>query len=399
MKVLVCGATGFVGSAVVSALRSRGHQVVGGSRSSFSGSLGPVDFAQPTAPAQWAQRLQDGGIEAVVNCVGILRAAATQSFERVHEHGPQELFAGAALAGVQRVVQISAWGAAQGTSPYLASKRAADEALLATNLPGAVLRPTLVYGPGSAATRLFANLAALPIIGLPGRGDQRLQPLHVYELAEMVARVLEAQTPITGVLDVAGSQVLSYREMLATYRQAMHLGRALWLPLPLVLMRVSARWAEALPQQVFCRETLHMLQKGSVPSHNAAASLLKRKPSTLAEGLRVSPPEPALSLRAELSPALCTAVRAVVFVAMLSLLGIVVAAAVSEPLAIWPIWPIWPIWAMAALTALLGLVLLGLAGVGNLAKRANPEAKPPPVAKTGWFRRQRPSLHPAQSAR
>lgn len=49
-------------------------------------------------------------IDAVVNCVGILMQGAGQTFERVHARGPGELFKGAALAGVHRVVQVSVLG-------------------------------------------------------------------------------------------------------------------------------------------------------------------------------------------------------------------------------------------------------------------------------------------------
>ena len=136
-----------------------------------------------------------------------------QSFERVHTEGPAELFRGAALAALQRglpglpnspnspnspgirIVQVSAFGAATGTSLYLRSKRAADEALLALPLQTTVLRPTLIDGPGCASARVFATLANLPVVALPGGGGQALQPIHVFEVAEIVARCLERAAP------------------------------------------------------------------------------------------------------------------------------------------------------------------------------------------------------------
>jgi uncharacterized protein YbjT (DUF2867 family) len=305
MKVLVCGATGCIGNAVSRALRSRGHEVVAASRRS----AWAMDFMQPTAPAVWAERLRAARIDAVVNCVGILMQRRGQRFERVHTQGPLELFAGAALAGVGRVVQISALGAATGHSAYLASKRAADQGLLALPLAGTVLRPALVYGPGNASSRLFATLAALPLVSLPGAGSQRLQPIHVYEVAEIVARCLERREPVLGIHDIAGNDVLSYREMLACYRRAMGLHGPLWLPLPMPLMHASAWAAEWLPQNVFCRETVALLAQGLRPGRNAAAELLGRAPSGLATGLRISPPEPFVDLRTSLSPGLVLTLR------------------------------------------------------------------------------------------
>lgn len=305
MKVLVCGSTGFVGRAVAAALKARGHRVLGASRS------GPlrIDFMAPVGAPAWAERLRELQVDAVVNCVGILMARGARSFERVHAAGPAELFEGAAQAGISRVVQVSALGADTGESPYLRSKRSADEALLALPLAGTVLRPSLLYGPGCPSTALFATLAALPVVALPGGGTMPLQPLHVYELAEIVVRCLEREQPARGAFELGGAAALSYREMLSTFRAAQRLGDALWMPLPLALMRLAGWCAEALPQSVFCRETVALLACGKLPAHNAAAALLGRAPSALATGLAISPPMPWLSLRAELSPALAWALR------------------------------------------------------------------------------------------
>jgi uncharacterized protein YbjT (DUF2867 family) len=134
MNVLVCGASGCVGGAVVNALRSRGHRVVEGGRGQAEGRHSMhLDFMQPRSPEHWAQALAARQIEAVVNCAGILMQSRTQSFERVHAQGPIELFRGAALAGVRRVVQVSALGVSSDAQslamPYLHSKLRADDAL------------------------------------------------------------------------------------------------------------------------------------------------------------------------------------------------------------------------------------------------------------------------------
>jgi len=314
VRVLVCGSTGCVGHAAVRALRSRGHEVIEGARGVSDGDRTlHVDFMEPRSPEAWAERLSARGIDAVVNCAGILMESRAQSFERIHALGPIELFRGAAKAGVRRIVQVSALGVGADDTglamPYLHSKLRADESLAALPIEWTVVRPSLVYGPRSQSAALFATLASLPLISLPGGGLYALQPIHVFELAEAIARRLEDKTAHREVLELGGAEALSYREMLARYREALGLGDALWMPVPMPLMKLAGRFAEALPQKVFCRDTMRLLERGSVPSRNATADLLGRAPSSLAHGLAITRPEPMLDLRVELAAPVAALMR------------------------------------------------------------------------------------------
>jgi hypothetical protein len=172
-----------------------------------------------------------------------------------------------------------------------------------------VLRPALLVGPHCASTALFATLASLPVIGLPAGGTQQLQPIHVYEVAEIVARCLERRQAVLGVHNLGGAQALTYRDMLATYRSALGLHDAWWLSLPMAPLRACAWAAQVLPQRVLCPQSVNMLAEGSVPEPNAAAQLLGREPTDLRASLRITPPQPLLDLRVQLSPAVTMALR------------------------------------------------------------------------------------------
>ncbi len=112
-KCLVTGAYGFIGSEVVAALQRRGVQVVGTGRDLALGRrIVPdidwiaCDFNKDVEVAQWLPRL--AGIEAVVNCVGVLQQTARDDAGRIHAEATRALFEACAAAGIKRVVHVSA---------------------------------------------------------------------------------------------------------------------------------------------------------------------------------------------------------------------------------------------------------------------------------------------------
>lgn len=274
MNVLVCGAGGFIGRHVCAALEAAGHRVLRGVRTAAGPSDIRIDYQADTHVADWLPRL--AGVDAVVNAVGILCEHGGATFAAIHRDAPRALFDACEQVGVRRLIQVSALGISP--TPYMRTKREADAHLAATTLDWVVLRPSLVVGFDGDSSRLFRTLASLPVVGLPGHGEQRVQPVHVDDLAEAVVRLLTPGAPSRCVLDIAGQRAMTYREMLAAYRDAMALPPPLWLPLPMSLMRASAVIAAKLPQRVFSPDTLRMLEDGNTTDPAPLATLLGRAP-------------------------------------------------------------------------------------------------------------------------
>ena len=252
MRVLLLGAGGFIGAHVAEALRARRHAVT----------AGKVDFAHAHRPEDWMAAL--AGIDAVVNAVGIIRERRGRSFDALHSAAPRALFDACRRAGVRRVVQISALGAdAAAQSRFHRTKRAADRHLAALELDWAIVQPSLVFGAGGESARLFALLAALPVTPLPGDGSQRVQPIHVDDLAECIARLLDQ--PMRVIVQAVGPRAITLREWLGLLRAQMRFGKARFFEVPL--------WA--VPVE---RETLQMLQRGNTGSPEAITRILGRAP-------------------------------------------------------------------------------------------------------------------------
>ena len=209
MKILVTGATGFIGKALAVRLLRGGHQVVTCVHRSTNQYLPPgvdviaVDFMRDTDEDAWLARLV--GIDAVINAVGILRETRHASFAHLHHRAPQALFRACEISGVKRVIQISALGAdGQAQSKYHRSKKVADDALRGSDLDWTIVQPSVVFGSGGASTSLFLQLASMTLIPLVGNGEQHMQPLHIDDLSVLVMILLEQRQAIKQTIAAVG---------------------------------------------------------------------------------------------------------------------------------------------------------------------------------------------------
>lgn len=299
--ILLTGGSGFIGSRVASALVDAGHRVVCTIRRPQSmaeqrlpGRTIAMDFERPPQPADWLPHL--AGVEVVVNAVGILRESASQHFEPLHAATPRTLFAACVVAGVRRVVQISALGAdAQARSRYHLSKKAADDFLLGLPLSAVVVQPSLIYGPGGASASLFNRLASLPLIPLPGQGEQGVQPVHIDDAVAAIVALVESHAFSGERVPLVGPCPVTLRDLLADLRQAMGFGSPRFLPVPLPLVRLGARIGNRVPGSLLDSDSLQMLERGNVAPATAITQLLGRPPRPLAAFIA---PEERAGLRA-----------------------------------------------------------------------------------------------------
>lgn len=252
MRILVLGASGFIGSHVAAALRAAGHEAL----------PGKVDFTRALRPEDWLPALR--GVDAVLNAVGIIRERGRRTFDALHYTAPRALFEACRIAGVRRVVQISALGADESArSRFHRTKRGADDYLAGLDLDWAIVQPSLVFGEGGESARLFALLAALPLTPLPGDGRQSVQPIHIDDLIEALVKLVSVPMKIR--LHAVGPREVTLREWLRILRAQMGLGRPRFVEVPLWLVPVE-------------RETLQMLQRGNTASPETITQLLRRPP-------------------------------------------------------------------------------------------------------------------------
>ncbi|MES2039289.1 MAG: SDR family oxidoreductase [Pseudomonadota bacterium] len=292
MKILICGAQGFLGRHISQVLQEAGHEVCHGVRKPklperlTDPEEIAINYTQDTEPAIWEKRLRSlGQIDVIINAVGILNETTELSFDAIHRDAPAALFYAAARCGVKSIVHISALGAAneaehpEAMTGYMQSKRAADKALIDLALSGLsylILRPSLAVGLDGGSSQLFRSMASMPVLGLPGRGEQQVQPVHVDDLCAAIAIWLADENRTDMILNAVGPQAISYRRMLEIYRLTMGMPAQCMFSIPMPMMRFAASAARLLPQNVLTPDSLRMLEQDNIADATAFAAHLGR---------------------------------------------------------------------------------------------------------------------------
>ena len=279
MKILVCGAMGFVGRNLTIALRKAGHTVKRGVRRPTEPGDISIDFSRDTDKDDWLKRLE--GVEVVINAVGVLRDIPGKTMRYIHAETPAALFSAASESNVQRLIQISALGVDSGISTsYFSTKMQAESTLqsLPEKLRWLCLRPSVIYGEDGTSARMFRFLARLPLHALPMGGQQRLQPVHIDDICLAVTNWLADPKSLSQIVAAVGADATDMRGMLDSYREQQGHGSALHITMPSPLVKMAALLGDHIPASPLCSDTLTMLNAGNTADSSEFSRLLGRTP-------------------------------------------------------------------------------------------------------------------------
>lgn len=229
-RVLITGATGFVGSHIAEAFVKAGYEVRCGARdpskphwlSDLPSEIVPLDLEHP---AHLQGALED--VETVVHAAGITAARKPADYQRINAIGTRRLVGAAEKSGVRRFVQISSLaargpdGMGHPASDYGWSKRRAEDYLPKQNprMETVVLRPAAVYGPRDTDLLPLFQLAKRGFLAAP-YGQGALQPVYATDVARATLRAVDTPGSSTKVLPVAEARRYSWEQIARALEKA-----------------------------------------------------------------------------------------------------------------------------------------------------------------------------------
>jgi uncharacterized protein YbjT (DUF2867 family) len=240
--LLLTGATGLVGSALLQRLLADGTPVrclvrdprrLGAQRVRVQIAMGDL-----TNPPSFRNALR--GVDTVVHLAASIRDQPRGSIEELNGIATWRMVEAAERAGVQRFVFFSALGAStHHRARFFRAKALAEQAVLAANLTSTIFSPSIVYAPGDPWLTLLERLALLPVMPVSGAGRALYQPIWAEDVADCVMAALRspevhASAP-TAALELVGPQTLSHTDIVRLVLRSLNRRRALvHVPIPVV---------------------------------------------------------------------------------------------------------------------------------------------------------------------
>ncbi|NNC93423.1 MAG: SDR family oxidoreductase [Acidimicrobiia bacterium] len=246
MRVLVTGATGYIGGRLVPTLLEAGHEVRCLARDPRKLLQDPwreqVEVVQGDVldPATLEPAL--AGCDAAYYLVHSMDGSS-EDFQDRDRTAAANFRDAAAAAGLNRIVYLGGLGRGEDLSRHLASRQEVGEALASGPIPVTELRAAVIIGSGSVSFEMMRYLTeVLPVMITPKWVRTRCQPIAIRNVLEILVAAITRPEADDHIWEIGGPEKLTYEEMMRIYAEEAQLPRRLIIPVPLLSPQLSRHW-------------------------------------------------------------------------------------------------------------------------------------------------------------
>ncbi|MEO8324129.1 MAG: SDR family oxidoreductase [Actinomycetota bacterium] len=244
-RVLVTGATGYIASRLIPRLLDASADVCATSRSPHA-LAARFPGLETIASDLMDPRSLESTLEGVEVAYYLVHSMDARDFEARDRTAARNFLAAAQRAGVERIVYLSGLGRADDRlSSHLSSRHEVGAILASGSIPVTELRAAIVIGSGSSAFDMLRYLTErLPAMIAPRWLATRIQPIAEDDLVSYLIAAGSEPHP-GGIVEIGGSDVVTYREMIHGYARLRHLRRFV-MSIPLLTPRLSSYWVRLI---------------------------------------------------------------------------------------------------------------------------------------------------------
>ena len=242
MKILVLGASGYVGRNLLPNLITAGHSVRCLVRNPKKINLSNIEIIQGDAKSANDLKNVMEGVECIIYLIHSMTSSA-EEFVSLDQEIATNVAESAMNAGVKRIIYLGALGK-KGTSqtPHLKSRHQVAKILRNSNIPVTEFRAAVVVGNGSASFEMIKYLVnRLPLMICPKWINVRTQPIYIDDVIYYLTNSLSLPKTLDNVIDIGGPDVLSYLDMMKIVSQVLKL-RRFFFTVPVLSPKLSSHW-------------------------------------------------------------------------------------------------------------------------------------------------------------
>jgi nucleoside-diphosphate-sugar epimerase len=293
MKVVVTGASGFVGSHTVDAVITASHFAVGLSRTKPQG-------PRKNTEAVYFDKVDVGNkstlnpeafenAEVVIHAVGIIQEKGkSQTFQRIHVEGTRNVLDAARAANtVKHFIYISAIGSTvEAPSEYSRTKSTAEQLVRDSGAPFTILRPSVILGADGEFVEQMSNLilhgglpvpVPFPFIPVPGKGQNKFQPIFISNLTQCIVNAMTYPQAVNQMIEVGGATEVTFDMLLQGFSGKLNVKKPI-LHVPMPLMMAVAPLLSIIPNPPVTQDQLRNLSRDNICDIKRMRDILGVKP-------------------------------------------------------------------------------------------------------------------------
>ena len=290
MKILILGASGYVGGKLIPELLRQGHEVTAFVRTIPTIKPHDYNIIQGDAANIYDVEKAVKDIDCIYYFIHSMKSH-TDDFAGLDKKIAENVIKAAQNNSVKRIIYLGALGEkSKSESAHLQSRHKVAEILRSSDIPLTEFRAAVIVGNGSASFEMIKYLVnRLPVMICPRWIHIKTQPIYINDVIYYLSACLNIEDSIGRIIDIGGPDVISYMNMMKIVAEESHHKR-LFFSVPVLTPGLSSHWVNLVTPISYqlARSLIESVRNETVCENNLAGELFEYKTISFKDAVRIS---------------------------------------------------------------------------------------------------------------